>query len=63
MKSANGGFWYKVGSLRGWRRGSEEEVTKYIDHFTTQQTVRHSNKSHSWRALTRENFAFRHRKT
>jgi len=60
MKSANGGFWYKVGTLSCWRRGTETEVREYANKFTIQYTQRHAAEPYSWRRITRERFLYGH---
>ena len=61
MRAADGGFWYNDERklLRGWRRGTEQEVEEYLRKTTLKYNKRNGTAAHSWRAITKARGGFR----
>lgn len=52
LRAEDNGYWYKLGSLIGWRKGNKPEVEEYVNKLMKKINKRRSS-SLSWRQITR----------
>ena len=52
LRAGNGGYWYRFGSITGWRKGTKPEVEVYLTKLVTKLNKR-LTKTLSWRDIAR----------